>query len=88
MAAFAVRFRLYQQKGSKLLEMLSCKRRSQMKRAILLMALMMSLTFGPGRAYAFPSGPCNPKGGQSAASGLSPVQLAWLLVPVIASSIR
>jgi hypothetical protein len=65
----------------------SQKRRFQMKRALLMASLAVSLTFGLGRAYAFPVNPCVQTAGQSAASGPSQLQLFWLLLPALTSPI-
>lgn len=58
-----------------------------MKRAILLATLAVSLAFGSGRAFAFPTGPCAPGTDHRAASGVSQVQLFLLLLPALVSPI-
>lgn len=58
-----------------------------MRRAIVLAMLAVSLTFGPGGAYAFPNSPCAPRAVQSTTSGLSQVQLFLLVAPALVSPI-
>lgn len=58
-----------------------------MKRAIVLAILAVTLTFGPGSAYAFPTGPCAPTAVQSTSSGLSQVQLFLLVLPALARAV-
>lgn len=58
-----------------------------MKRAIGLAILAVTLTFGPGSAHAFPSGPCISRADQSAASGLTQAQLFLLLTPVLVNAV-
>lgn len=54
-----------------------------MKRALLMAMLAVSLTFGMGSAYAFPTGPCIPTASRGAAGGISKVQLFFLLLPTL-----
>ena len=58
-----------------------------MKRGLLMAMLAASLTFGPDRAYAFPTGPCISTASQGAAGGISKGQLFLLLLPALASQI-
>jgi len=54
-----------------------------MKRALSMAMLAVSLMFGPGSAYAFPSGPCNPAKSQVPANGISKGQLFLLMLPAL-----
>jgi hypothetical protein len=68
-----------------------------MKRAIVLAILALTLTFGPGTAYAypqdpvrvqaFPNSPCARTAFQSTTRGLSQAQLFLLLLPVLVNTV-
>ena len=58
-----------------------------MKRAIAVAILAVTLTSGPGSAYAYTNGPCAPTAAQSSTSGLSQAQLFLLLLPVLVNTI-
>ena len=58
-----------------------------MKRAIFMAMLALTLTVGSVRTFAYPNGPCAPTVRPSTETGLSGVEVFWLLLPIFVPSI-
>ena len=58
-----------------------------MKRAIFMLTLALGLTLGSATTFAFPNGPCAPPVSPSTEASFSGVQVLWLVLPILVSSI-